>query len=370
MDVLERAQQMERSGRSVIHMEVGEPDFPTPECVREAVERAIRDGETRYTHSQGMPDLREAISEHYLNRYGVEVNPGRIIVTSGTSPALFLIFSALLERGDEVIMTDPHYPCYPNFVSFLGGKPVYTPVDAPSGFVPDADDMGGRVGPRTAAVLVNSPANPTGAVLGEQILKRIGGLGVPVVSDEIYHGLAYGVEEHTALEYTSDAFVLNGFSKLYAMTGWRLGYVIVPERFVRPMQKMGQNFFISASAFVQRAGIAALTLAGPELEEMVSTYDARRRQLLDGLRGIGFQVPVDPLGAFYVLVDARHLGEDSHQLAFDILEKTGVALTPGIDFGRGAEGHLRFSYATSMENLREGVLRLAAYIEEGSSERE
>ncbi len=369
MDVLEKAQQMERAGRSVIHMEVGEPDFPTPDCIREAAVRALRDGETKYTHSQGMPDLREAIREYYHNSYGVEVNPDRIIVTSGTSPALFLIFAALLEEGDEVIMTDPHYACFPNFVTFLGGSPVYSRLLAESGFMPDTEDMMDKVGSRTAAVLINSPANPTGAVLGKEALERIAGLGVPVVSDEIYHGISYGVKEHTALEYTKDAFVLNGFSKLYAMTGWRLGYVIVPERFVRPMQKIGQNFYISASAFVQRAGIAALTSAGPQVRAMVSTYDARRRELLNGLRGIGFHIPVDPLGAFYVLVDARHLEEDSHKLAFDILEKTGVAVTPGVDFGPGAEGHLRFSYATSLENLKEGVRRLAEYIGEESGER-
>ncbi|UCG38527.1 MAG: pyridoxal phosphate-dependent aminotransferase [bacterium] len=362
MDVLEQAQQMERAGRSVIHMEVGEPDFETPESVTEAGIRALRDGETTYTHSQGLLDLREAIAAHYHERYGVNVDPGCVIVTSGTSPALLLIFAALLESGDEVLMTDPHYACYPNFVSFLGGRPVFSPVHAREGYMPDVEDMAGRVGPRTAAVLINSPGNPTGAVYDAGTMERIAGLGVPVVSDEIYHGLAYGVREHTALEFTGESFVLNGFSKLYAMTGWRLGYVIAPERFVRPMQKIQQNFFISASAFVQRAGIAALTLAGDRVREMVDVYDRRRRVLLEGLRETGFSVPVDPLGAFYVLVDAGHLGQDSHHLAFDILEKAGVAVTPGIDFGSNAEGHLRFSYANSSENLREGIRRLAGYV--------
>jgi aspartate/methionine/tyrosine aminotransferase len=364
MDVLERAQQMERAGRSVIHMEVGEPDFQTPECVREAAARAIQDGETKYTHSQGMLELRESISEHYYNNYGVEVDPDRIIVTMGTSSALFLTFAALLEGEEEVVMTDPHYACYPNFVSFLGGKPVYSRVYAENGFIPDAEDMSRHVGKRTAALLLNSPANPTGAVFDKKTLEHVTNLGVPVISDEIYHGLVYGVKEHTALEFTADSFVLNGFSKLYAMTGWRLGYVIVPERFVRPMQKIQQNFFISAAAFVQRAGIAALRQAGATVQEMVRTYDNRRKHLLTGLKEIGFQIPVDPLGAYFVLVDAKHLSEDSYNLAFDILERTGVAITPGIDFGPGAEGHLRFSYANSLKNLQEGVNRLAAYIEE------
>lgn len=364
MDVLERAQQMEKAGRSVIHMEVGEPDFQTPECVREAAARAIQDGETKYTHSQGMLELRESISEHYYNSYGVEVDPGCIIVTMGTSSALFLTFAALLGGDEEVVMTDPHYACYPNFVSFLGGKPVYSRVYAENGFMPDAEDMSRHVGKRTAALLLNSPANPTGAVFDKKTLEHVTNLGVPVISDEIYHGLVYGVKEHTALEFTADSFVLNGFSKLYAMTGWRLGYVIVPERFVRPMQKIQQNFFISAAAFVQRAGIAALRQAGATVQEMVRTYDNRRRHLLTGLKEIGFQIPVDPLGAYFVLVDAKHLSEDSYNLAFDILERTGVAVTPGIDFGPGAEGHLRFSYANSLKNLQEGVNRLAAYIEE------
>jgi len=187
---------------------------------------------------------------------------------------------------------------------------------------------------------------------------------VPIVSDEIYHGLVYGTREHSILEFTQEAFVLNGFSKLYAMTGWRLGYVIAPERFVRPMQKMQQNFFISAAAFVQRAGIAALRYTHAEVQEMVLTYDSRRRLLLSGLREIGLPVPVDPQGAFCVLVDARHLDSDSYRLAFDILEKVGVAVTPGIDFGSAAEGHLRFSYANSSENLSEGIRRLSEYIRE------
>jgi len=364
MDVLERAQQLEREGRSVIHMEIGEPDFATPEVVRQAAIEAIEAGETKYTHSLGLLELREAISEHYEGRYGVKVDPGRIIVTPGTSPALLLIFAALLEEGGEVLMNDPHYACYPNFVSFLGGHPVYSPVFARDGYLPDLDDMARRIGSDTAALLINSPGNPTGAVLDTGTLERIAEMGVPVVSDEIYHGLVYGAREHSILEFTEEAFVLNGFSKLYAMTGWRLGYVIAPERFVRPMQKIQQNFFISAAAFVQRAGIAALRHTKNQVQEMVRTYDSRRRLLLGGLREIGLPVPVDPQGAFYILVDAGHLDSDSHRLAFDILEKAGVAVTPGIDFGLAAEGHLRFSYANSSENLNEGVRRLSKYISE------
>jgi aspartate/methionine/tyrosine aminotransferase len=234
--------------------------------------------------------------------------------------------------------------------------------------MPDVQDMARLVRSDTAAVLINSPGNPTGAVWPRESLEEIAQLGVPVVSDEIYHGLVYGTRERSILEYTDEAFVLNGFSKLYAMTGWRLGYVIAPPRFIRPMQKIQQNFFISAASFVQRACIAALNEAGPDVEEMVRIYDKRRQLLVEGIREIGLPVPVDPQGAFYVLVDARQLGADSYKLAFDILERAGVGVTPGIDFGEGAEGHLRFSYANSSENLREGIRRLATYVEEVTRE--
>jgi len=369
MDVMERAQELEREGRSIIHMEVGEPDFDTPECVREAAVSAIKDGETHYTHSQGIIELREAICGHYYDKYSVNIDPDRVLVTSGTSPALLLVFAALLESGDEVIMTDPHYACYPNFVTFLSGRPVFTPVAADTGYQIDMEDLGRKLTSRSRAILINSPANPTGAVTPEDTLQRIASTGPVVVSDEIYHGLVYGPEERSILEFSDDAFVLNGFSKLYAMTGWRLGYVIVPPGFVRPLQKMQQNFFISAGAFVQRAGIAALTDAAEDVEKMVQTYSRRRKELVEGLRGIGFEIPVPPEGAFYVLVDARHLGSDSLALAFDILEKAGVAVTPGIDFGPSAEGHLRFSYTNSSENLQEGVRRLGLYVEKTINEK-
>ena len=362
MDVLEHAQELERGGRSIVHMEVGEPDLDTPSCIREAAIRALRDGETHYTHSLGLIKLREAICEHYHGRYGVSVGPDQVIVTSGTSPGLFLVFAALLEPGDEIVMTDPHYACYPNFVSFLGGSPVFTTVTAQGGYQLDLDDLGRKLGPGTRAILINSPGNPTGAVMPPETLAKVASSGPLVISDEIYHGLVYGDREHSILEYTSEAFVLNGFSKLYAMTGWRLGYVIVPKRFVRPMQKIQQNFFISAGSFVQWAGIAALKEGGEDARRMVETYGERRNLLLKGLKEIGFQIPVDPQGAFYVLVDTRHLGDDSYRLAFDILDRAGVAVTPGIDFGAAAEGHLRFSYTNSLENLRKGLDRLEDYV--------
>ncbi|MCL6621662.1 MAG: pyridoxal phosphate-dependent aminotransferase [Syntrophobacterales bacterium] len=362
MDILERAQELERAGRHIIHLEIGEPDFPTPEVIKEAAFRAMAAGETQYTHSQGLPELREALCQHYLAKYGVNLTPEQFIVTSGTSPAMLLIFAGLLDAGDEVLLTDPAYACYPNFLRLVDAVPHRVPVREEEGFRLPVEDLPRFLGPRTKGIIINSPSNPTGMVLPPETLAELAGLGPYIISDEIYHGLVYEGREHSILEFTDRAFVLNGFSKLYAMTGWRLGYLIAPKDFIRPLQRLMQNFFISANSFVQRAGIAALTQAGPEVARMRAVYDERRRFLLAGLRRLGFRLPVDPTGAFYVFVNARHLSLDSYALAFDILEKAGVGVTPGIDFGPGGEGFLRFSYANSLENLAEALVRLEAYL--------
>ncbi len=366
MDVLERAQELESQGEHVIHLEVGEPDFDTPACVRAAGERAIREGKTHYTHSQGLLELRQAICENYLKRYGVEITPEQIIVTSGTSPAMLLIFGALLEAGDEVIISDPHYACYPNFIRFVDGIPVRVPVAEEDGFQFRPEEIRRMVSPRTRAIFINSPANPTGNLLSPERMAEIAKLGPMVISDEIYHGLVYEGEEHTILEYTDESFVLNGFSKLYAMTGWRLGYVIAPPRFVRPMQKMQQNFFISASAMAQWAGVEALRNeeAAEEVARMVSTYDERRRYMIQRLKKMGFGITVEPTGAFYVLANAKRFSSDSYSLAFDILHNAKVGVTPGVDFGPNCEGYIRFTYANSLENIAEGMDRLEQYLED------
>lgn len=362
MDILERAKELERAGEHVIHLEIGEPDFPTPEVVKEAAFRAMAAGETQYTHSQGLIELREALCGHYLEKYGVNLSPEQFIVTSGTSPAMVLIFAGLLDPGDEVLLTDPHYACYPNFLRLVDAIPRYVPVTEEEGFQFEPEKLAAYLTARTKAMIINSPANPTGTLLSAERMRRLADLGPYIVSDEIYHGLVYEGKEHSILEFTDRAFVINGFSKLYAMTGWRLGYLIAPRKFVRPLQKLMQNFFISANPFVQRAGIAALTQAGPDIERMRATYDRRRRFLLAGLEKLGFRIKVPPTGAFYVFVNARHLSPDSYALAFDILEKAKVGVTPGIDFGAGGEGFLRFSYANSLENLAEALRRLEIYL--------
>jgi len=364
MDILERAKELERQGEHIIHLEIGEPDFPTPEVVKDAAYRAMAAGETQYTHSQGLIELREVLCQHYLERYGVKLSPEQFIVTSGTSPAMVLIFAALLDPGDEMVLSDPHYACYPNFVRLVDAVPRYVRVMEEDGFQFRPEEVRKNLTRRTKAVMINSPANPTGTLLSPELLAHLAELGPHIVSDEIYHGLVYEGKEHSILEFTDRAFVINGFSKLYAMTGWRLGYLIAPLEFVRPLQKLMQNFFISANPFVQRAGIAALTQAGPEVARWRAVYDERRRFLLDGLKRLGFHIPVPPTGAFYVFVNARHLSPDSYALAFDILERARVGVTPGIDFGAGGEGYLRLSYANSLENLKEALKRLQTYLEE------
>jgi (5-formylfuran-3-yl)methyl phosphate transaminase len=358
MDVLERAHTLEREGRYIIHLEVGEPDFATPSCICEAAVRAMEEGKTHYTHSLGLPELREAVCDDYRKKYGVLISPDQIIVTSGTSPAIFMVFSALLDPGDEIIFSDPHYPCYPNIASFIGARPVFINVHEEDGFQYRPEEIRKGIGTRTRAIVINSPSNPTGNLLAPERMKEIAGLGPHIVSDEIYHGLTYGEKEHSILEFTDNAFVLNGFSKLYAMTGWRLGYIIAPPEFVRPLQKIQQNFFISAGSISQWAGVAALKNAGNDVERMRSVYDERRKFMTGRLKELGFGLAVEPKGAFYVFINAKHLSNDSYKLAFEILEKAGVGVTPGIDFGRNAEGYLRFCYANSLENIKTGLDRI------------
>jgi aspartate/methionine/tyrosine aminotransferase len=372
MEILEAAQAMERAGRSVIHLEVGEPDFDTPACVKRAACRALDNGHTHYTHSLGLIELREAISEDYCTRYGVTVDPANIAITQGTSPAMLAVFSAILEAGDKVITSDPCYACYDNFITFAGAEPVKIPVSEDDAFQYRVSAIRAALDHRVRAILINSPANPTGTLLPAERMRAIAELAEEqnlwIVSDEIYHGLVYEGQEHSILEYTDRAFVFNGFSKLYAMTGWRLGYVIAPPAFIRTLQTVCQNFFISANAMSQWAGLAALKEAGPDVARMVATYDERRVYILDRLKTMGFVIRHDPTGAFYVLVNMRHLAArfdgSSLRLAYDILDKTGVGVTPGIDFGQNAEGFIRFSYANSLANIAEAMDRLERYLME------
>ena len=366
VEVAERAQELERQGVDIVHLGYGEPDFAPPAVVQQALSRAIEQGQMRYTHSLGILALREAIADHYRSTYGVKVSPEQILVTPGTSPAMLLLFGALLDPGDEVVLSDPYYACYPNFVRYAEGVPVCVDTTEEDGFQYRPEAIASRLGPRTRAILVNSPANPTGAVLAPERMAAIAALAEErrafVVSDEIYHGLTAGGRDRSILEFTDSAFVLNGFSKAFAMTGWRLGYVIAPPSHVRALQRLYGNFFISTNEFVQWAGVAALREAAGEPARFARIFAERRRIMIDGLRRIGLGVGFEPAGAFYILANARHFSADSLGLAYEILQQSHVAVTPGVAFGRNAEGYLRFSYSASIERIGEGLRRLGAFL--------
>jgi len=363
VDVIDRMAELTRQGADCISLMVGDPDFDTPPCIVEAAVRALRDCKTHYTHSLGIIELREAICEDYHKRYGVPVNPDQIIVTPGTSPAMFLVFSGILEPGDEVILSDPGYACYPNMISYVGGVPANVTVFEEDGFQYRPEMIKDRITDRTRAILINSPSNPTGNLLSPERMKAIAELGPTVVSDEIYHGLVYEGRERSILEFTDNAIVLNGFSKRYAMTGWRIGYCILPKEMVRPLQKVQQNFFISTGDFVQWAAVAALKEADDDVDRMREIYNRRRRVIIEGVRELGFGVAVEPTGAFYVLANARHYTDDSLRFVMDVLEHAHVGIAPGIDFGENAEGFVRFSYATGEDRIIEGLERVGKYLE-------
>jgi len=366
MEVLDRAATLERQGRSIIHLEVGEPDFDTPEVIIAEAERALRDGKTHYTHSMGRPELREAIAAWHEAQYGVATSPDQIVITMGSSGAMLLVFAALLDPGDGVLLTDPHYACYPNFVTAFGGQPIRLGVREEDGFQFAPEDVAEQLEQRLAAIMLNSPANPTGTVLDPERMQRIVELvgdRASIVSDEIYHGLVYKGRVHSVREFAPDAIVVNGFSKLFAMTGWRIGYAILPAWLVRPVQKLQQNLFISPPDYPQYAAIAALERAGPDVERMRLAYDERRMLMLRRLRAMNLSPLTEPVGAFYVFVNVQRYTNDVRGFAFRLLEEAGVAVAPGVDFGPRGEGYIRFSYANSLANIEEGMNRFAAFLE-------
>jgi len=369
MELLARARELEAQGRSIIHMEVGEPDFPTPEPILRAGIAALEKGELFYTPALGLAELRQAIAGFYRARYGVEVPASRIIVTTGASGALLLTCAVLLDAGDEVLLADPGYPANRHFVRVMGGEPRAVAVDAASDYQLAPEHFERHWGARTVAALVASPSNPTGTLVSTERLSAMAEFartrGGTLIVDEIYHGLVYEGECATALAFTDDAFVINSFSKYFNMTGWRLGWLVAPERYVRDLDKLAQNLFLAAPTPAQYAALAAF---GPDtlaiLEARVREFKARRDYLLPALRALAFEIPVTPQGAFYIYAGCGALTRDSFGFARGLLEQAGVAITPGIDFGVNApERHVRFAYTSSIERLKEGVRRIAQFLQ-------
>lgn len=364
MALLARAKELEATGRAIVHMEIGEPDFPTAEPIVAAGQQALAAGRTRYTAAAGLPELRQAISDHYRERYGVEIPARRILITPGASGALQLATAVLINPGDRVLLADPGYPCNRHFVRLVEGQAVGVPVGPETGYQLTAELVERHWDERTTAVLLASPANPTGTVIAPEalaaIVATIEARGGRLIMDEIYHGLLYGAPIQTALAYSDRVLVVNSFSKYYGMTGWRLGWLVAPEDHVGAVEKLAQNLFLAASTPAQHAALAAFTPAAAAIfEARRREFLARRDFLLPALRELGFHIPVTPDGAFYLYADCGRFTDDSHGFALRLLEETGVAITPGIDFGGHLpHRHVRFAYTNAIPQLAEGVERL------------
>jgi aspartate/methionine/tyrosine aminotransferase len=372
MEVQTAARALEAAGRTVIHMEIGEPDFPTPAPVIAAAQRAIAAGGVFYTSALGVPALRAAIARHYADHYGVTIAPERVIVTAGSSAALLLVLALIVDRDDRILQSDPAYPCNRHFVRVLEGSPVGIPVGPESNYQLTAELIERNWDASTRGVIIASPSNPTGTVVPRDEMQRIVAAVAAhhgnLIVDEIYLGLTYGLSlpdrPRSVLDLTDDAFVISSFSKYFNMTGWRLGWVVAPERHVRDLEKLAQNLYISPAAPSQHAALACFepeTLA--ILESRRRAFEARRDYLVPELRRLGFGIPVMPTGGFFVYADCSAFSHDSQQFCRDVLENAGVAITPGLDFGHHrAADHVRFAYTIAQEKLEEGVARLGRFL--------
>jgi aspartate/methionine/tyrosine aminotransferase len=366
--LITRAQELEAQGHSIVNMVVGEPDFPTPQPIVEAGIAAIRENRLRYTPSLGTTALRDALAGWYRTRYGIDLPASRIAVTSGSSAALLLTMGVLLSPEDEVLMADPSYPCNRHFVRAMEGRAVGIAVGAQTSYQLTAELVERHWTPRTVGVMVATPSNPTGTLIPHDELQRIHEVvsrkGGTLIVDEIYHGLTYGFDARSALEFADDVFVINSFSKYFCMTGWRLGWMVMPQAYVNDVEKLAQNLYISNSDVAQHAASAAfLPETVAELERNRARFQAQRDYLLPELRKLGFEVPVEPQGAFYIYANCSKLTSDSYRFCLDVLEKTGVAIAPGLDFGTNRPNeHVRFSYPKPIPVLEEGVRRLREYL--------
>ena len=369
MELMNKARQLETAGASIIHLEVGEPDFPTAAPIVAAAQEFLSHGHVHYTPSLGLPKLRSAISTFYKTRYQLDVDPQTVVVTAGASAALLITLGALISPGDEWLMPDPGYPCNRNFARLFDGKAVAIAVDAESNFQPRPDDIARHWSPATRGLMVASPANPTGTILSQAQLaalwQEVSMRQGHMLVDEIYHGLSYGVNLPSALAISKNIFVINSFSKYFGMTGWRLGWMVVPEAHLRDVEKLAQNLFICPSTVAQHAALAAFK---PETLEILEarrvTFSQRRDVLVAGLRAIGFDIAAEPQGAFYVYADCRRFTSNSAEFAEKLLVDAGGATTAGKDFGsHDANTHLRFAYTADVAKLEEALSRIRRYLE-------
>ncbi|MEX0374485.1 pyridoxal phosphate-dependent aminotransferase [Spiribacter pallidus] len=371
MALLARARELEAAGQDIVHMEIGEPDFPTAAPVTEAGRAALAAGETGYLPAGGLPELREAIARHYADHYQAPVDPQRIVITPGASGALVVALAMLADPGQNVLLPDPGYPCNRNFVELVDARPRAVRVTADTDYQLTAGLARAAADPRTAAIMVGSPGNPTGTLAGAADLAGLAAFaeerGVGLIVDEIYHGLHYGDPPAQGVVHAPGSIIINSFSKYFGMTGWRLGWMVMPAEWVPVAEKLMQNLFISASTPAQHAALACFgDEARAIFESRRAAFRQRRDFLLPALRELGFHIPGHPDGAFYLYADVSGLTDDSAELAEALLDRAGVAATPGLDFEQTApERHMRFAYTTAMERLEAGVERIAQLLRAG-----
>lgn len=368
MELLQRAKQLEALGKDIIHMEIGEPDFATPEGVVAAGINNIATGEVKYTSAAGLIELRKKLADYYQQTYAVEIAPERIFITPGASGALLLALGVSINPDDEILMTDPCYPCNNNFVQFYGGKTRFVNVNSETNYQLSAQLIKQNWTNKCKGVLIASPSNPTGTMLSrlelECSVKQVNQLGGCFFSDEIYHGLVYGKKASSALEFSDDVFVINSFSKYFAMTGWRIGWLVVPEQFINAVERLSQNIFIATATHSQYAALAAFTDENlAELETRKQQFEKRRDFLYKQLVRLGFEIPIKPEGAFYIYANCSRFTQDSYQFAKELLEEEGVAVTPGKDFGNNeANCYIRFAYTASIAKMSVAIERLERFL--------
>lgn len=370
MELMGRAQKLQSLGKDIIHLEVGEPDFITAEPIIKAGRKALEKGQTGYTPATGIPELRQTVASYYQSRYGLNIDSDRVLLTSGASGALMLTTALLINPGDGVLLSNPGYPCNRHFIELMGGKPQAFTVDAAEGYQINIKKLKQSWTNETRGILLASPSNPTGRLLGRETLQEIVEFVRQhdgyIIMDEIYHGLSYGAEEVSILELCKDAFVINSFSKYFGMTGWRLGWMVVPDQAVEYVDKMAQNFYIAPPSISQYAAMAAFSPESFEIfEQRKSEFRKRRDFLLPRLRDLGFGIPESPEGAFYLYANIEKFDQNSEDFCNELLIRKGVAATPGTDFGNyKSSQHVRFAYTTDISQLEKAVKRIEEFVNE------
>lgn len=364
MEILEKAQEYERNGRSVSHLEIGEPTEQIHPLIKKEAKRAIDDNHDKYSNSLGLIELRELISRRYKSDFNLDVSTERIIVTNGSSAALILALISILEKDDEIILIEPYYPCYPQLIKIFGGKIRVFRTSSKDGYQVNLEKFKDFLSSETKAVIINSPSNPTGVSQNKEVIELLSSLDIKIISDEIYQGLNYLDNKDTILNYSPEGIVVNGFSKFYSMTGWRLGYLIVPEKYIRVIQKLQQNMYICAPTISQYAAIGALNISEEDISMLVLSYRKKRDFMMSSLQDMGIEIGYIPDSSFYIFVNMENYCTNSLDLSLDILDKVGLGVAPGLDFGPSFKKYIRFSYSSSFENIEIGLGKMKEYIKE------